>query len=370
MYLYIRPHIIKQAFAQVHWPVFFLVCLLMAAGIAMQYSASGGGWHPYASAQLVRMVPGFIGMVTLMLIPPHILYRYAYVAYGICLVMLVAVEVAGHIGLGAQRWVSVGSVTLQPSEFMKLATIVVLARYFHQVYPGEKAPLLSLVPPALLLAVPAVLILKQPNLGTATILCATALIMAFAAGVRWRYWIILIAVGLAALPVAWEFLHDYQKQRVMTFLNPEAEPLGAGYNIIQSMIAIGSGGMSGKGYLHGSQGQLDFLPEKQTDFIFTMLSEEIGFIGAGGFLVAYLLLLLCANGFALRCRHRFGMLIAVGVGGMFFCHAFINVGMCMGMLPVVGVPLPFLSYGGTILLATFAACGLLLNVWMWRDRKM
>ena len=361
---------IFRALARINWLVFALVMFLCGVGLLMQYSAGGGHLTPYAYSQGLRFIPGFTLMLTLIFIPIQTLMRYTYAFYFLCLLLLVAVEIAGHIGMGAQRWIALGPVNLQPSEFMKLATIMALARYFHNLHPGERPSPLVLIVPVLILLAPAALILKQPNLGTASILLMVGGMMMLASGVRWIYFIVIGGGGLVALPVAWQFLHDYQKQRVLTFLDPEKDPLGAGYNIIQSVIAIGSGGLFGKGFLKGSQGQLDFLPEKQTDFIFTMLSEEFGFVGSGIVIACYTLLMLYALGIALASRNRFGSLMAVGIGAMLFLHVFINIGMSMGMLPVVGVPLPLLSYGGTMLVAMLAAFGLLLNVWAHRDVQM
>ncbi len=352
---------------QLNWGLMFLILFLFMIGMMMQYSAGGGHLDPWARSHLIRFFPAFVGMLVIAYMPPQWLLKLAYPLYGIGVLMLVAVEVSGHIGMGAQRWIALGPVNLQPSELMKLGIIVVLARYFHTFHPNEKPHPMYLLIPLILLAIPAALILKQPNLGTAFILLVVGAIVLFVAGVRWIYFIIAGAGALIALPVAWQFLHDYQKQRVLTFLNPDQDPLGAGYNIIQSIIAIGSGGLFGKGYLKGSQGQLDFLPEKQTDFIFTMLAEEFGFVGCLVVILSYLLLLVFCIGIALRSRHRFGALIAVGIGALLFLHVLINIGMSMGLLPVVGVPLPLLSYGGTMLITIFLAFGLLMNVWIHRD---
>ncbi len=361
---------IFRAIGRVNWPVFCLVMLLCGIGLMMQYSAGGGQWHPYASSQMVRFLPGVVLMMVIAFIPIQWLLRYAYLIYCGCLLLLVAVEIAGHIGMGAQRWIALGPVNLQPSELMKLAAILALAKYFHGIHPNERPGPIVLLIPLLILGAPAVLILKQPNLGTASILLMVGGMMLLASGVRWIYFIVVGGAGLGALPIAWQFLHDYQKQRVMTFLDPEKDPLGAGYNIIQSVIAIGSGGLLGKGFLKGSQGQLDFLPEKQTDFIFTMLSEEFGFAGSTFVILCYTLLIVYALGIALSSSNRFGSLIAVGISAMLFLHVFINIGMSMGMLPVVGVPLPLLSYGGTMLISMLAASGLLLNVWAHRDQQL
>jgi len=359
-----------RALGRINWPVLTLVLFLCGVGLLMQYSAGGGHFKPYAYSQGLRFLPGFCVMLTLIFIPIQTLMRYTYLFYFGCLGLLVLVEIAGHMGMGAQRWIALGPVNLQPSELMKLATIMALARYFHTLHPYERPSPLTLAIPVLILIVPAALILKQPNLGTASILLMVGGMMLLAAGVRWIYFIVIGGAGLIALPVAWQFLHDYQKQRVLTFLDPEKDPLGAGYNIIQSVIAIGSGGLFGKGFLKGSQGQLDFLPEKQTDFIFTMLSEEFGFLGSTVVIACYMLLILYALGIAMASRNRFGALIAVGISAMLFLHMFINIGMSMGMLPVVGVPLPLLSYGGTMLVAMLAAFGLLLNVWAHRETQL
>ncbi len=361
---------LMRSVEQLHWGVMLLVLALTGMGIAMQYSAAGGNIHPWAFAQGTRFIPGLIAMLVLSSISIGWLYRWTYIIYGACLALLVVVDVMGHIGMGAQRWITFGGVNLQPSELMKLATIMALARYFHTRFPNEKPNILHLLVPLALIVMPCVLILRQPNLGTATILTVTGAIIFFAAGVRWVYFISVGAVALMAAPIAWQFLHEYQKKRVLTFLNPEEDPLGSGYNIIQSMIAVGSGGLSGKGFLQGSQGQLDFLPEKQTDFIFTMLAEEFGFLGSMTLLLCFALLITYALGIAMRSRHRFGSLIATGFAGMIFLHVFINIGMSMGMLPVVGVPLPLLSYGGTMLITTLVGVGLLMNVWVHRDSKL
>jgi rod shape determining protein RodA len=253
---------------------------------------------------------------------------------------------------------------------MKLALILALARYFHSATLEGARQLFLLVIPVIMVGIPVVLILLQPNLGTATILAFIAFVMCFAAGIRWYYFAGVIAAAVAALPIAYSMLHDYQKRRVMTFLDPASDPLGAGYNILQSQIAIGAGGFFGKGLLEGSQGQLDFLPEKQTDFIFTMLTEEFGFVGALFLLLLYAVLLTFSLLLMANCRHLYGRLIAAGVGALLFAHIFINMAMVMGLIPVVGVPLPFLSYGGSFLMTVLAACGLLMHVYLNRDIQL
>ncbi len=353
-----------------HGGMLIVILLLCALGLLMQYSASGGHFKVFALKQSVSMVMGLALMVAIAVMTTPTLIRAAYVCYGACLVLLVIVELMGIIGMGAQRWIGVGAFNIQPSELMKLGIIMALARYFHHAPLDGRRHYMLLIVPAVLTLIPVALILKQPNLGTATICAVIAFSMCWMAGIRWYYFAAAIGSVAAAVPVAYHFLHDYQKRRVQTFLDPDSDPLGAGYNIIQSKIAIGSGGLFGKGLLQGSQGQLDFLPEKQTDFIFTMLAEELGFIGAFSLLALYTFLLVFAMALAVKCRHAFGRLIAAGVAAMLFVHIFINMAMVMGMIPVVGVPLPFLSYGGSFMLATLMACGFLMHVYINREASL
>jgi rod shape determining protein RodA len=361
---------ITRKLFHIHFSIILVICMLAGTGFMMLYSAAGGNMDPWASAQLMRFLPAFIGMLVVAVMPVNFWLRYAYLFYAGALGLLVFVEISGHIGMGAQRWFAIGPITVQPSEIAKLAIILALARYFHRMPPLKYSGIIYLIPPALLLVVPAVFVLRQPNLGTTTIIVAVSIWIAFAAGVRWRYFLTAATLLLIALPFGWSILHDYQKQRVMTFLDPAADPLGSGYNIMQSMIAIGSGGLHGKGFLQGSQAQLDFLPEKQTDFIFTMLTEEFGFIGGMGVLIGYTILILYAMAVAIRARHMFGSLVAHGVAALLFLHMTINIAMVMGLIPVVGIPLPLLSYGGSILMTVMFAFGLLLNIWVHRDVKL
>lgn len=357
----------KQKLQAMHGGILLVIALLCLWGLVMQYSASGGDWRVFALPQLIRTVMGLVLMVAIVLVPTPLLLRSSYLLYGGCVLLLVIVEMMGIIGMGAQRWIGVGAFNIQPSELMKLGIILALAKYFHGATMEGARHYLLLVVPLCLALVPMGLILKQPNLGTATIVGVISFTLCFLAGIRWYYFAGAITAVAGAIPIAYQFLHDYQKRRVMTFLNPDADPLGAGYNIIQSKIAIGSGGLLGKGLLKGSQGQLDFLPEKQTDFIFTMLAEEMGFLGACGLMLLYALLIGFAMLLAVRCRHRFGRLVAGGVAALLFIHILINMAMVMGMIPVVGVPLPFMSYGGSFLLTTLMACGLLMHVYINRE---
>jgi len=359
-----------DAFNQLNWFLIGLIAILGIGGLAMMISVGGGGIREYALPQALRFLLGFALMLGLGMLPMHWLLRYAYVFYFLCLAVLAGVDVIGHIGMGAQRWIKIGGMNLQPSEFMKLAVILALARYYHMLRLEDVRRFVTLIPPVLMLLIPAALILRQPNLGTATITLLVGAAMMCMAGVQWRYFIGVALAAGAGAPLAWHFLHDYQKKRVLTFLDPEADPLGAGYNIIQSMIAVGSGGLFGKGFLQGSQSQLNFLPEKHTDFIFTVLAEEWGFIGGVSLLLMYALLMAYGWRVALSSRSSFGSLLAVGVIMLIFVHVMINVAMVMGMIPVVGVPLPFLSYGGSIMLSTLLAMGLLLNADLHRNAQV
>ncbi len=355
---------------QMHWVLVAYITFAACVGFAMMFSAAGGNLNPWAIRQMTYFTGAFLLMVMLATLPASTLLRYAYVIYGFGIMLLITVKLMGFMGKGAKRWVEAGGVNLQPSEFMKVAVVLALARYYHSINANDTSKLAFIVPPVILVAVPAVLILKQPNLGTATILTVVGAIVCFMAGVRARYFVMVFAAVLAAAPVGWHFMHDYQKQRVMTFLHPEDDPQGAGYNIMQSVIAIGSGGVFGKGYLQGSQGQLDFLPEKHTDFIFTMLAEEFGFVGCAFMLGLYLVIIGYGVGIYLRCRHTFGRLLAVGVSAMLFVHIIINTAMVMGLIPVVGVPLPMLSYGGSIMISMMMGFGLMQNAYVHRDQTL
>lgn len=358
----------ESKLSQVNWLIVLLVCLLGGFGIAMMYSAAGGDFSPWASRQGIRFGAALVMMLTIALIPNRLLMQYAYWFYFLCLGLLFLVELIGFVGMGAQRWISLGGINLQPSEVMKLALILALARYYHGILQEDASRFLLMVPPLLMIGAPVVLILLQPNLGTATITAAIGVTILFVGGLYLRYFFAVGALGLAAIPIGWQFfLHDYQKQRVMTFLNPEQDLLGAGYNIMQSKIAIGSGQLFGKGFLEGSQSQLDFLPEKHTDFIFTMIAEEFGFVGAATVIAIYTLLILLAIATAIRSRSRFGGVVAIGITAMLLLHMGINIGMVMGLLPVVGVPLPLLSYGGTMQITVMMGFGLLLNSYVHRD---
>ena len=355
---------------QINWGLIALSAAISCIGFAMLYSAANGSFEPWASRQMVRFGAGFILLLVVAVIDVRIWFRYSYAIYFLALVLLVVVEFFGSTGMGAQRWLDLKVIQLQPSEIMKVALVLALARYFHGMAMEEiSRPTAMLFPVALVLA-PVALVLKQPDLGTAMMLLMAGAAVFFCAGVRlWKFALVGI-VALAAIPVGWQFLRDYQKQRLLTFLNPENDPLGAGYHIWQSKIALGSGGFFGKGFLLGSQSHLNFLPEKQTDFIFTMLAEEFGMIGGLFLLALYAIILIYGMAIALRARNQFGRIAAMGLTCNVFFYVFINIAMVMGLVPVVGVPLPLVSYGGTAMLTLMATIGLLISVYIHRDVRI
>ena len=358
---------ISQKLLDIRWLFVLLVCLIAAIGVAMLYSAANGNLQPWASRHAVRFAMGLAVMLCVALVDVRIWLRFAYVFYGISLGLLIMVEVMGFIGMGAQRWIDVGYFTLQPSELMKIAQVLALARYFHGLGIDDISRPSRLIVPLLMIGIPATLVLRQPDLGTGLMLVMAGGAIFFVAGVRlWKFAVVL-TLGLAALPAGWQLLHTYQRQRIMTFLNPESDPLGAGYHIIQSKIALGSGGLSGKGFLQGTQGHLRFLPEMQTDFIYTMLAEEFGMVGGLGLIGLYALLLIYCVAISTRSYSHFGRLVGMGITMTFFLYVFINIAMVMGLIPVVGVPLPLISYGGTAMLTLLIGFGLLMGVWVHRD---
>ncbi|MBU6140726.1 MAG: rod shape-determining protein RodA [Proteobacteria bacterium] len=353
---------ISQRIEQLNWTLISLIIVLAFMGFLMLYSAGGGSFYPWLIRQIVFFAIFFPLMIFIAVTDIKIWFKLSYLFYAIALTLIIIVDVMGHSAMGATRWFRVGSLTIQPSEIMKVCLVLALARYFYKIEAKSIGRIKFVIIPLAMIALPAVFIFHQPDLGTAIILILVGVSVLFLAGIKlWKF----VSVGfaaLAAIPFIWHFLlYDYQKKRVLTFLNPNEDPLGSGYNIIQSKIAIGSGGIFGKGYLNGTQGQLNFLPEKQTDFIFTMLSEELGFAGSV-FTIAICcaIIAICAR-IAMKTRHQFGRLVSSGIANIFFVHMFINMGMVTGILPVVGAPLPFVSYGGTIMASMMIGFGLVLN---------
>ena len=352
---------------RVSWTYVLMLCALAGVGYVALYSAAGGSPEPYATKHLIRFCFGLVVMLCVAMVDIRWIEKASWLVYGGSVVLLVLVLRMGHVGKGAQRWIDLGGLQLQPSELAKIGLVMVLASWFHKASWERMGNPLFLIPPILLVLVPVGLILKEPNLGTAVITAIVGAAVFLVAGVRW--W----KVALVAVPVpfaaqfAFNHLHDYQRARITTFMNPESDPLGAGYNIIQSKIALGSGGLWGKGFLQGTQGHLNFLPEKQTDFIFTMLAEEFGLVGGLALLALLGAIVMGGIAIALRCRNQYGRLLALGIATNFFMYVFVNVAMVMGAIPVGGVPLPLVSHGGSAMLTVMFGFGLLMSVHVHRD---
>jgi rod shape determining protein RodA len=325
-------------------------------------SASGGNGEIWANKQLYAGITMLFIAFCISLIPIQYIYNSSYYLLGLCIILLIIADFFGHTAMGAQRWLKFGFISIQPSEIAKIGVIMALSRRFSSMSAQQISKTKNLIIPLLITIIPVILILKQPNLGTSIIITLIAGTVFFVAGVKiWKF-ALVITSGLISLPIIWSFMHDYQKRRVMIFLNPEQDLLGDGYNIMQSKIAIGSGGLYGKGLLNGSQVQLSFLPEKHTDFIFTILAEEFGFYGVIAVLILYLVMLFIIYAIAISAKNIYSKLLCIGVASLIFFHLFINIGMISGLLPVVGTPLSFLSYGRSNLMTTIICIGLVLNV--------
>ena len=358
-----------------NWPLVFLLAAVASAGFLMLYSIAGGRAEIWAEPQIERFVVGMIAMVALAFVPIWFWRSISVVAYVVCLLLLLAVDVFGHHAMGAQRWLDLGPIKLQPSEITKVALVLVLAAYYDWLDLSKVSrPLWVLIPVILILA-PTALVVIQPDLGTSLMLVAGGGIMMFVAGVSlWYFGAVIGAVCGVVFTVLksrgtdWQLLHDYQFRRIDTFIDPTTDPLGAGYNITQAQIALGSGGWSGRGFMQGTQSRLNFLPEKHTDFIFTTLAEEFGFIGTMSLLTLYTLVIGFCIYSALTNRDRFASLLTLGIAGTFFLYFAVNMGMVMGLMPVVGVPLPMVSYGGTQLMILLMAFGIVQSAHVNRLR--
>ncbi|WP_408592586.1 rod shape-determining protein RodA [Paracoccus marcusii] len=359
----------------INWPLVLLITAVCCIGFLMLYSVAGGRMDTWAEPQMIRFAVGMVIMLGLAFVPMWFWRGISVAAYVMCFVMLVAVDLFGVIGMGAQRWIDIGPIRIQPSELMKIALVLLLAAYYDWLPLNRVSRPLWVIVPVVLILAPTALVLMQPDLGTSIMLVAGGGIVMFAAGVSLWYFgaVIGAAVGLVVAVMRsrgtdWQLLRDYQFRRIDTFLDPTSDPLGAGYNIIQSQIALGSGGLSGRGFMQGTQSRLNFLPEKHTDFIFTVLSEEFGFIGASSLLVLYMLILGFCLYSALSNRDRFASLITIGISATFFLYFSINMATVMGLLPAKGSPLPLVSYGGTSLMILMLGFGLVQSAHVHRPR--
>ncbi|WP_273501878.1 rod shape-determining protein RodA [Paracoccus sphaerophysae] len=358
-----------------NWPLVFLLTAIASAGFLMLYSVAGGRAEVWAQPQMERFAVGMAAMIGLAFVPVWFWRAISVPAYVGCVLLLLAVDVFGHNAMGAQRWLQVGPIRLQPSEITKIALVLVLAAYYDWLDLSRVSRPLWVLIPVVMILVPTALVVVQPDLGTSIMLLAGGGILMFVAGVSlWYFGAVIAAVGGLVFAVlesrgkSWQLLHDYQYRRIDTFLDPTTDPLGAGYNITQAQIALGSGGWSGRGLMQGTQSRLNFLPEKQTDFIFTTLAEEFGFIGTISLLSLYALVIAFCIHSALTNRDRFASLLTLGVAGTFFLYFAVNMGMVMGLMPVVGVPLPMVSYGGTQLMILLMAFGIVQSAHVNRPR--
>ena len=358
-----------------NWPLVVLVTAVASVGFLMLYSIAGGNIDTWARPQMERFAAGMVLMFIVAMVPIWFWRNMAGLAYLVSFILLLFVEFFGDVGMGAQRWIDLGFIRLQPSEMMKFTLVMMLAAYYDWLDSKKTSRPLYVLIPVLLTVAPTVLVLMQPNLGTSLLLLLAGAAVMFAAGVSLWYFGGVLAIAITAVVgvftlrgTPWQLLHDYQYRRIDTFLDPTADPLGAGYNIIQAKIALGSGGWSGKGFMQGTQSRLNFLPEKHTDFIFTTLAEEFGFLGAFSLLALYALIIGFCLVAAFQNRDRFSALLIVGVAANFFFYIAVNLSMVMGMAPVVGVPLPLLSYGGSAMLVLLVGFGLVQSAHVHRPR--
>ena len=369
-----ETRIAGRKLVDITWGLLFLLAATAGLGFLTLYSAAGGDLRPWALPQMMRFGAGLLLFLAIAMVDIRHIHRFAYVIYAVVLAMLVAIEILSINETGVQRWIHITlpgvQFQFQPSELMKFAVVLALARYFHGLALNVARRWTSLPVPLILIALPSVLVVRQPDLGTGLLMAAGGIVLMFLAGVRKRWFLGGFASALGMAPVVWYALLPYQRDRVMAFLSPSRDPLGTGYHIQQSKIALGSGGVWGKGFLKGTQSQLNFLPEKHTDFIFTMLAEEWGLVGALGLIILYCFIVLYGVGIALRSGSQFGRLLALGIISAFFLYVVANIAMVTGLIPIVGVPLPFISFGGTAMITLMMAFGILASVYVHRDTEV
>ncbi len=365
-----RPRGMSERLGRLNWAIITLLCTLAFVGVIMHFSVADGSWAGRPLSHGGRFAVVLALVIGVALLDARMWMAIAYPVYFGALVLLLGVEFMGETRMGATRWLSLGPLSMQPSEIMKIGIVLALARYYHNMDTRNAGTLLWSIPPLLMIAAPVALVMHQPDLGTSMLIAAAGVGIMFLAGLRWRY---IIPAGVAAIGgaiAAYFFvLHQYQRDRINTFLNPDADPLGTGYHVAQSKIAIGSAGLFGKGYLQGTQSQGDFLPEKHTDFIFTMIGEEFGLIGAVAVLGMFFVLFLLTMQVSARARTMFGRLAAAGIGLTLALYVFINTSMVIGLIPVVGIPLPLISFGGTAMLTLMTGYAIVLSIDLHRDQS-
>lgn len=358
-----------------NWPIIMLLIAVASAGFLMLYSVAGGSTSPWVEPQMKRFALGMVLMLTIAMVPIWFWRNMAFVAYGGSLLLLLGVEFFGEVRMGAQRWIDLGFMRLQPSELTKITLVMFLAAYYDWLPNKKTSHPLWVTLPVLFILIPTLLVLRQPDLGTALLLLIGGASIMFLAGVHWAYFATVVSAGVGTIVAVfqsrgttWQLLKDYQYRRIDTFLDPSNDPLGAGYHITQAKIALGSGGWTGRGFMQGTQSRLNFLPEKHTDFIFTTLAEEFGFVGAFTLLILYLLIIFFCVISALGNRDRFASLLTLGIAMTFFLFFAVNMAMVTGLAPVVGVPLPLVSYGGSAMLVLLVAFGLVQSAHVHRPR--
>ena len=377
-YLEYRVQTVPTGFRKIlyfNWGLLLLILAAAAVGFIMLYSVAGGSMAPWADPQIKRFLIGLIGMFIIAMVPIWFWRNVSGLAYLMSLGLLVFVELFGTTGMGAQRWIDLGFMRLQPSEFAKITLIMVMAAYYDWLPADRVSKPLWVIIPVILILLPVALVLNQPDLGTSLLLLIAGATVMFVAGLHWAYFATVIAAGIGTIfavfqsrGTEWQLLKDYQYRRIDTFLDPASDPLGAGYHITQSKIALGSGGWAGRGFMQGTQTRLNFLPEKHTDFIFTTIAEEFGFVGGISLLVIYVLIVLFCLTSALKTRDRFSSILIIGIAMTFFLFFAVNMSMVMGLAPVVGVPLPLVSYGGSAMLVLLGAFGLVQSAHIHRPR--
>ena len=363
---------LRDKLSRLHWPMVILLSMIAGAGVITLYSVAEGNWEPWAMKHGLHYLAALGVLMGVAMVPIRYWMTLAYPIYFAALLALLAVPFFGEVNMGARRWIELGGLQFQPSEAMKIGLVLGLARYYHGLRAEQVSHILYLIPPALMVGAPVGLIFIQPDLGTAILVGATGAIMIFLAGLSWRIGFLGVAGAVAGAYGAYRFdvLHEYQVNRILTFLDPERDPLGQGYHLLQSKTGIGSGGLTGKGFMEGTQAQLKFLPEMQTDFIFTVFGEEFGFVGAAGLLLLYLAVIYTGLSIAMSTKLHFARLAVMGVIATFTLYVLINTGMVMGLAPVVGVPLPLVSYGGTVMLTIMAGFGIVMSAYVHRDQDM
>ena len=345
---------------KINWIIIFCLIFLGLVGVASLYSAAGSDWNPWARNHLIRLIFGFCLMFVIAFIPSQFFMKYSVLSFILGIFALILVKIIGSGSV--QRWISFGSINFQPSEIMKLALILILAKYFDHISKIQLNKLIPYIIPILIIMIPGFLVISQPDLGTGLTIILLGLSILFFVGISMKFVIFSILISISSVPFIWQQLYEYQKNRILVFLNPEMDSLGSGYQIIQSKIAIGSGGLFGKGYLLGTQSRLNYLPEKHTDFIFTLISEELGFLGSISIILVFCLLIASIMKISFKVKSFFSKVVVFGIGFLIFLYLSLNIGMVCGLLPVVGAPLPLVSYGGTSLLTVLIGVGIVLSI--------